>query len=135
MENEVHSLANLRMFVRWWQSGNSCRVAQLINLIVMICINVYHIFYMTSLPQNYLTLSLLSALFLRKKMNQFILKIHQICHMSFCMTFLTLLKLSYKNSGVNFDAFSSRIGSFFFSKTRRWEAKVYLTLQVYHFYL
>ena len=78
-----------------------------------------------------LTLSLLSASFLRKKINHFFLKMHQIWHMSFCMTILTrkfnkifLLTLSYKNSCVKFDAVSRRNGSFFSSKTRCCEKKV-----------
>ena len=36
-----------------------------------------------------LTLSLLSASFLREKINHFSLKMYQIWHMSFCMTILT----------------------------------------------
>ena len=35
-----------------------------------------------------------------------------------------MLKLSYKNSGVKFDVFLRRNGSFFPSKTRRWEPKL-----------
>ena len=78
-----------------------------------------------------LTLSLVSASFLRNKINYFSLKMHKIWHISFCITILTrklkkilLLKLSYKNSWVKFDAFSRRNGSFFPSKTRRCEAKL-----------
>ena len=41
-----------------------------------------------------------------------------------------LLKLSYKNSCVKFDAFSRRDGSIFFLKRRRWEAKVLNTMNV-----
>ena len=37
----------------------------------------------------WLTLSILSALFLREKMNHFSLKMHQISHISFDMTILT----------------------------------------------
>ena len=37
----------------------------------------------------YLTFSILSALFLREKMNHFLLKMHQIRHVGFCITILT----------------------------------------------
>ena len=48
-----------------------------------------HNFVIHHTIDNVLKLSLLNASFLREKMNHFSLKMHQIYHMSFCMTILT----------------------------------------------
>ena len=62
-------------------------------------------------------------LFWRKINELFCLKIHWNWHMSFCITFLTrkfikifLLKMSYKNSWVNFDTFLVKMAHFFLRK-------------------
>ena len=74
-------------------------------------LRVQNIFYSYC---NFLTLSFLSASFLRKY-EQFFLKMHHaFLYDNFNKIFL--LKLSYKNSCVKFDALSRRNGTLFFLK-------------------